>query len=117
MCIVQDPDWDISLPSLTYQEFTSKLSAHLKGTNHFTANSLSKGRGNASTVAVSSNQAKLFDKYGDVATNDGESGHQTRHFLILNALYDAMRRVYGRTAARCGGSRRTAPSTATTGRI
>ena len=26
----------------------------------------------------------------------GESGHQTRHFLILNALYDALRRVYGR---------------------
>ena len=25
----------------------------------------------------------------------GESGHQTRRFLILNALYDAMRRVYG----------------------
>ena len=42
-----------------------------------------------------SRHGKLFDKYGDVATNDGESGHQTRHFLILNALYDAMRRVYG----------------------
>ena len=42
-----------------------------------------------------SRHGKLFDGYGDVAQNDGESGHQTRHFLILNALYDAMRRVYG----------------------
>ena len=42
-----------------------------------------------------SRHGKLFDKYGDVAQNDGESGHQTRHFLILNALYDALRRVYG----------------------
>ena len=37
----------------------------------------------------------LFDALGDVAVNDGESGHQTRHFLINNALFDALRRVYG----------------------
>ena len=42
-----------------------------------------------------SRSGKLFDALGDVAVNDGESGHQTRHFLINNALFDAMRRVYG----------------------
>ena len=41
-----------------------------------------------------SRHGKVFDVMGDVATNDGDSGHQTRHFLILNALYDALR-VYG----------------------
>ena len=29
------------------------------------------------------------------ATNDGLAGHGTRHFLILHALHDAFRRVYG----------------------
>lgn len=32
---------------------------------------------------------------GDVATNDGDSGHQTRHFLILDALAAALRSVWG----------------------
>ena len=40
-----------------------------------------------------SRHGKFFDRLG--ATNAGESGHQTRRFLILNALYDAPRRVYG----------------------
>ena len=36
-----------------------------------------------------------FDALGDAAANDGEAGHQTRHFLTLRAVYDALRRVYG----------------------
>ena len=27
---------------------------------------------------------------GDVAAADGESGHQTRHFLVNKAVYDAL---------------------------
>ena len=30
-----------------------------------------------------------------MAQNDGEGGHQTRHFLVSLAIYDALRRVYG----------------------
>ena len=33
-----------------------------------------------------SKSGRIFDAYGDVAQNDGESGHQTRHWLILNAI-------------------------------
>ena len=47
-----------------------------------------------------SRRGKVFDAMGDVATNDGEAGHQTRHYLILNALYDALRRVYGAQVSR-----------------
>ena len=72
MCVVQDADWDISLSSLTYQVFTSKLSAHLKRTNHFTANGLAKGRKITSPAAISANQATLFDKYGKDELNIGE---------------------------------------------
>ena len=36
-----------------------------------------------------------FDKYGDVAQNDGTQGHQTRHFLLLQALVEAARSVWG----------------------
>ena len=32
---------------------------------------------------------------GDVAQNDGEAGHQTRHFLLLNELFSALRGVWG----------------------
>ena len=42
-----------------------------------------------------SRHGRVFDSMGDCAANDGEAGHGTRHFLILNALYDAFRRVYG----------------------
>ena len=35
------------------------------------------------------------DARTDVASNDGLAGHGTRHFLILHALHDAFRRVYG----------------------
>eukprot|EP00964_Phaeocystis_antarctica_P100976 scaffold66511_cov100-Phaeocystis_antarctica.AAC.1 len=42
-----------------------------------------------------SRSGHMFDALGDVAQSDGEAGHQTRHFLINNALYDAFRRVYG----------------------
>eukprot|EP00964_Phaeocystis_antarctica_P029802 scaffold16809_cov77-Phaeocystis_antarctica.AAC.1 len=37
----------------------------------------------------------MFDALGDVAQSDGEAGHQTRHFLINHALYDAFRQAYG----------------------
>ena len=44
---------------------------------------------------LSSRSGHMFDALGDVAQSDGEAGHQTRHFLINNALYDAFRRAYG----------------------
>ena len=42
-----------------------------------------------------SRHGRRFDALGDVAQNDGEGGHQTRHFLVSLAIYDALRRVYG----------------------
>ena len=47
----------------------------------------------ASTQA--SRHGKQFDALGDVAQNDGEQGHQTRHYLVLESLFDALRRVWG----------------------
>jgi hypothetical protein len=37
----------------------------------------------------------LFDDLGDVAQNDGCEGHAHRHFLVLEAIVDALRRVLG----------------------
>ena len=56
----------------------------------------------AATAAAGrrSRHGRLFDSLGDVAAADGESGHQTRHFLINKAIYDALRRVYGGQARR-----------------
>ena len=34
---------------------------------------------------------------GDMATNDGKAGHQTRHHDVLNALVRVLRSVYGST--------------------
>ena len=42
-----------------------------------------------------SKHGKRFDVMGDVAQNDGEAGHQTRHYLILESLFDALRRIWG----------------------
>ena len=42
-----------------------------------------------------SRHGMVFDALGDVAANDGCGGHQTRHFVINNALYGVLRRVYG----------------------
>jgi hypothetical protein len=42
-----------------------------------------------------SRSGRVFDAYGDVAQNDGAHGHQTRHWLILEAIYDALKRAYG----------------------
>jgi hypothetical protein len=39
-----------------------------------------------------------FDALGDVAQNDGREGHAHRHFLVLEAIVDALRRVMGRGA-------------------
>ena len=41
-----------------------------------------------------------FDAYGDVATNDGEAGHQTRHYELLQALVKVVKSVYGGLAQR-----------------
>ena len=56
----------------------------------------------AATAAAGrrSRHGRLFDSLGDVAAADGESGHQTRHFLINKAVFDALRRVYGGQARR-----------------
>ena len=56
----------------------------------------------AATAAVGrrSRHGRLFDSLGDVAAADGESGHQTRHFLSNRAIYDSLRRVYGGQARR-----------------
>ena len=37
---------------------------------------------------------------GEEPEDDGEGGHQTRHFLVSVAIYDALRRVYGGQAKR-----------------
>ncbi|MEC7725785.1 MAG: hypothetical protein VYD05_09750, partial [Planctomycetota bacterium] len=42
-----------------------------------------------------SRHGKVFDAYGDVAINDGEAGHATRHYLVLRALFEALRRAWG----------------------
>ena len=42
-----------------------------------------------------SKSGRVFDAYGDVAQNDGAHGHQSRHWLVLEALYDALKRAYG----------------------
>jgi len=42
-----------------------------------------------------SRHGKSFDCMGDVAQNDGEAGHQTRHFLLLEALAVAFKSVWG----------------------
>ena len=52
----------------------------------------------AGAAGLRSKSGSVFDAYGDVAQNDGAQGHQTRHFLILNSLADAMRRAYGAMA-------------------
>jgi len=36
----------------------------------------------------------MFSGRARVAS-DGEAGHATRHFMINNSIYDALRRVYG----------------------
>jgi hypothetical protein len=56
----------------------------------------------AATAAAGrlSRHGRLFDSLGDVAAADGEGGHQTRHFLVNRAIYDALRRVYGGQARR-----------------
>ena len=43
---------------------------------------------------------KVFDSFGDVAQNDGLSGHQTRHFMLLDAVFKAFRSVWGGRVAR-----------------
>jgi hypothetical protein len=49
----------------------------------------------AATDAARSKHGKAFDLMGDLAQNDGVAGHQTRHFLLLNELFAALRSVWG----------------------
>ena len=49
----------------------------------------------ASASGRLSKHGKVFDHLGDVAQNDGFSGHQTRHFTVLMALHEVMRSVWG----------------------
>ena len=49
----------------------------------------------AASGARLSRHGKAFDCYGDVAQNDGEEGHQTRHFQVLNVLVSVLRSVWG----------------------
>ena len=42
-----------------------------------------------------SRHGKVFDAMGDVAQNDGDDGHATRHCSVLAALYAALRSVWG----------------------
>ena len=49
----------------------------------------------AAAGTLFSRGGKTFDAYGDVAVNDGAAGHATRHWLVLRAVYDALRRAWG----------------------
>ena len=49
----------------------------------------------AAPAALLSKHGRHFDLMGDVASNDGLAGHQSRHHLILESLYDALKRVWG----------------------
>ena len=45
-----------------------------------------------------------FDCYGDVAQNDGEAGHQTRHYLVLEAMAKVVKRQERLGRACAGGA-------------
>ena len=49
----------------------------------------------AGSLRQRSAHGKPFDCFGDVAQNDGEAGHQTRHFLVLEELCVVLRSVWG----------------------
>ena len=46
-------------------------------------------------TASRSRHGQEFDRYGDVAQSDGDQGHQTRHFMVLQALARVARSVWG----------------------
>ena len=79
MCIVQDPEWDISLSELTYTILTNKLSSHLRRSPYFTANGLSKGKGRSSS-AISANNATMWDRYGKMDLHPNETLGGLRRF-------------------------------------
>ena len=49
----------------------------------------------AADGARRSRHGLVYDALGDVATNDGDAGHATRHYQVAVSIYDALRRVYG----------------------
>ena len=42
-----------------------------------------------------SRHGREFDVLGDLATNDGQAGHQTRHYMVLRELVGRLRGVWG----------------------
>jgi hypothetical protein len=42
-----------------------------------------------------SRHGREFDVLGDLATNDGKAGHQTRHYTVLRELVQRLRSVWG----------------------
>ena len=54
----------------------------------------------AAAPATYSRHGRLFDVYGDVASNDGEAGHQTRHYHLLLALHKILKSVWGGSVRR-----------------
>ena len=54
----------------------------------------------AAAPAARSRHGKQFDVYGDVASNDGEAGHQTRHFQLLLAIHKVAKSVWGGSVQR-----------------
>ena len=49
----------------------------------------------AASAGTRNHHGTVLDVYGDVAHADGESGHATRHFLLLQALAKAFKSVWG----------------------
>ena len=62
-------------------------------------NGRERGVGALAEPALRSKRGHPFDVLGDVAQNDGASGHQTRHKDLLWQLYTVLRRVYGAAVA------------------
>ena len=49
----------------------------------------------APPASVASKHGHSFDVMGDMATNDGKAGHQTRHHGVLVELVQRLRSVWG----------------------
>ena len=42
-----------------------------------------------------SKHGHMFDVMGDLAQNDGDEGHQSRHWLVLTTLVAVLKEAYG----------------------
>ena len=54
----------------------------------------------AAVEGLRSKHGKMFDRYGDVASNDGDGGHQTRHYKLNLRIADVLRSVWGSAVQR-----------------